>query len=179
MPRGLVHYRQAGGFHFLTFSCYKRHPLLADRSGYSVFEEELEKVRRRHRFCVAGYVVMPEHVHLLVSEPTDVLLSVAVQVLKQQVSRRPKKPGELRFWQRRYDDFNIRSRAKTIEKLKYMHRNPVHRGLVARPEDWSWSSFRHDLTGVLGKVEIESDWTAWRREHPEASVTPTLHEAEG
>jgi putative transposase len=107
------------------------------------------------------------------------LLSVAVQVLKQQVSRRPKKPGELRFWQRRYDDFNIRSRAKTIEKLKYMHRNPVHRGLVARPEDWSWSSFRHDLTGVLGKVEIESDWTAWRREHPEASVTPTLHEAEG
>lgn len=51
-----------------------------------------------------------------------------------------------------------------VEKLKYMHRNPVVRGLVPRPEDWPWSSFRHYAMGEIGPVEIESEWTALRRE---------------
>jgi hypothetical protein len=53
---------------------------------------------------------------------------------------------------------------KPIEKLRYLHRNPVTRGLVSRPEDWEWSSFRHWATGVEGVVEIESQWTARKRE---------------
>ncbi len=174
MPRGLVRYQHSGHFHFLTFSCYRRQPLLATRSRYCVFEEELEKVRQRHGFVVAGYVVMPEHAHLLVSEPRSVPLSVALQVLKQQISRELKKPGDIRFWQRRYYDFNVWNREKTVEKLRYMHRNPVHRGLAERPQDWQWSSFRHYLTGYIGTVEIESNWTSWRRERPDASVKPTL-----
>ena len=174
MPRGLVRYQHSGNFHFLTFSCYRRQPLLANRSGYCIFEEELEKVRQRHGFVVAGYVVMPEHAHLLVNEPRSVPLSVALQVLKQQISKRLKRPGDIRFWQRRYYDFNVWNHEKTIEKLKYMHRNPVRRGLAERPQDWPWSSFRHYLTGYIGTVEIESNWTSWRREHPEASVEPTL-----
>jgi len=68
------------------------------------------------------------------------------------------------FWQRRFYDFNVRSQRKRIEKLKYTHRNPVVRGLVSRPEDWPWSSFRHYATGEIAPVEIESDWTALRRE---------------
>jgi len=55
-------------------------------------------------------------------------------------------------------------RSRGIENLRYIHRNPVTRGLVARPEDWEWSSFRHYLTGAAGAVEIESPWTARRRE---------------
>jgi putative transposase len=55
-----------------------------------------------------------------------------------------------------------------------MHRNPVQRGLVEKPEDWPWSSFRHYLTGESGTVEIESRSAAWTREHPYASVKPTL-----
>jgi len=51
-----------------------------------------------------------------------------------------------------------------VEKLRYMHRNPVKRGLVSRPEDWAWSSFRHYATGIEGTVEIESEWTARKRE---------------
>jgi hypothetical protein len=51
-----------------------------------------------------------------------------------------------------------------VEKLRYIHRNPVVRGLVERPEDWLWSSFRHYFTGADGVVEIESQWTARRRE---------------
>lgn len=69
-----------------------------------------------------------------------------------------------RFWQPRYYDFNVWSAEKRIEKLRYMHRNPVKRGLVAKPEDWKWSSFRHYAMGAVGTVEIESEWTAQLRE---------------
>lgn len=164
MPRGLVRYQQARTFHFLTFSCYRRKPLLDSRAAYECFEQQLEAVRQRYQFVVAGCVIMPEHVHMLVGEPHLATLSVAIQVLKQQTSRRLSKRGEAQFWQRRYYDFNVWSEEKTREKLRYMHRNPVLRGLVAQPQDWLWSSFRHYATGVVGTVEIESEWTARRRE---------------
>ena len=51
-----------------------------------------------------------------------------------------------------------------MEKLRYIHRNPVMRGLVETPEDWAWSSFRHYVSGEAGVVEIESEWAARRRE---------------
>ena len=72
--------------------------------------------------------------------------------------------GSEPFWQARYYDFNVWAERKRIEKLRYMHRNPVNRGLCAKPEEWPWSSFRHYVTGVDGIVEIESQWTACRRE---------------
>lgn len=173
MPRGLVRYQQAQTFHFLTFSCYQRKPLLGSPSAYECFEQQLEAVRRRYQFAVAGYVLMPEYVHLLVSEPSAASLSTAIQALKQKTSRRLDKRGEAQFWQRRYFDFNVWTEKKTREKLRYMHRNPVLRGLVAEPQDWPWSSFRHYATGVIGTVEIESEWTARRRKR-EGNVTADL-----
>jgi putative transposase len=159
----LVRYQQCGCFHFVTFSCYRRQPLLGATAAYGIFERELEAVRVRYGLVVAGYVLMPEHVHLLVGEPTRSSLSVALQVLKQQTSRKLKAHGETQFWQRRYYDFNVWSEEKRVEKLRYMHRNPVARGLVAKPEDWQWSSFCHYAAGKRGVVEIESQWTAFRR----------------
>jgi len=83
-----------------------------------------------------------------------------MHALKLSVSmRRTERP----FWQARYYDFLVHNDEKRIEKLRYMHRNPVARGLVEKPEDWPWSSFRHYATGVEGAVEIESQWTAFRR----------------
>jgi len=125
------------------------------------FERSLEAVRRRYVLRVYGYVVMPEHVHLLVSEPNRVSLDITIQALKTSVSKRATTRP---LWLPRYYDFNVFSAEKRIEKLKYMHRNPVVRGLVGRPHDWRWSSFRHYLTGERGTVEIESEWTAGRRE---------------
>ena len=90
------------------------------------------------------------------------LLSVALQMLKQIVSQQL--PHEKRFWQPRYYDFNVWSEEKMVEKLRYIHRNPVKRGLVESAADWEWSSFRHYLTGVEGVVEVESQWTARKRE---------------
>ena len=164
MAKGLVRYQQCGVFHFLTFSCYRRQPLLGNATAYGIFERALEAARVRYGFVVAGYVLMPEHVHLLVNEPRRSSLSVALQVLKQQTSRKLKVRGAVQFWQRRCYDFNVWSEEKRIEKLRYMHRNPVRRGLVEKPEQWAWSSFRHYATGAVGVVEIESEWTAQRRE---------------
>ena len=126
-------------------------------------ETALERTRLGYKFFVTGYVVMPEHVHLLVSEPERGTLASALQAIKQSVARRLVSPGQ-HFWLPRYYDFNVWSERKMIEKLRYIHRNPVTRGLVERPGDWEWSSYRHYLTGQRGVVEIESHWTARRRE---------------
>jgi putative transposase len=107
---------------------------------------------------------MPEHVHLLISEPERSKLASVLQMLKQNVAREVNLPEGSPFWEKRYYDFNVWSEDKRVEKLRYIHRNPVKRGLVARPEDWRWSSFRHYATGVEGVVEIDSQWTARKRE---------------
>ena len=120
------------------------------------FEENLEQVTERYRFVVCGYVVMPEHIHLLVSESEHGNLAVALQVLKQKTARRLKVNSEKAFWQTRYYDFNVFTHNKRVEKLKYMHRNPVTRGLVKNPEDWPWSTFRHYRYNEPTPVQITS-----------------------
>ena len=96
-------------------------------------------------------------------------LATALQSLKLAVSKGVARMGmaegePAQFWQKRYYDRNVRDHEEFVEKLRYIHRNPVKRGLVERPEDWEWSSFRHYATGEVGVVEIESEWTARRRE---------------
>jgi putative transposase len=127
-------------------------------------EKALERTQRKYGFFVCGYVVMPEHVHLLLSEPERGTLATALQAMKQSVSRGLGSGHGEAFWQARYFDFNVFSARKRIEKLRYIHRNPVTRGLCAEPQDWLWSSFRHYLSGEEGNVEIESRWTASKRE---------------
>jgi putative transposase len=163
MPWGLKRYQQFGQIHFITFSCYRRRPFLNSTRSKHVFELALERTRRQYGLLVYGYVVMPEHVHLLVSEPVRSDLAQALKSLKQGVSRQRIGNRE-HFWQKRYYDFNIHLHRTYVEKLRYIHRNPVKRGLCARPEDWRWSSFVHYATGVEGIVEIESPWTATKRE---------------
>jgi putative transposase len=128
-----------------------------------IFASSLEQMRQRYHFRVFGYVVMPEHVHLLISEPRGALISVAIQALKISVSRKAAKYGASPFWQKRYYDHNVRDHESFVEKLRYIHRNPVKRGLCSKPQDWAWSSFGHYSSAEKGVVEIESDWTALRR----------------
>ena len=145
-------------------------------SARTLFEHALEQTRRAYGLRVTGYVVMPEHIHLLVSESETASLATALQALKQSVSRTLALRHAEAFWQARYYDFNVWSEQKRIEKLRYIHRNPVTRGLVAKPEDWLWSSFRHYATGVEGVIEIESEWTARKRERmglqPKIQIRP-------
>ncbi|SRR5581483_610569 len=176
MPWGLKRFQEARCLHFITFSCHNREPLLGTPEARDVFEITFEQVRLWYEFYVRGYVVMPEHVHLLISEPKYAKLSTALQMLKQNVARRLRLPEGNPFWLERYYDFNVWSEAKRVEKLRYMHRNPVRRGLVEKPEDWKWSSFRHYATGVEGVVEIESEWTARKRER--AGIALSLNESQ-
>jgi len=121
-----------------------------------MFELGLERVGCGFGLCVYGYVVMPEHVHLLLSEPQHGTLADALKSLKQGVSRRLIGEAE-HFWQKRYYDFNIRNHAQFVEKLRYIHRNPVKRGLCERAEDWQWSSFRQYGTGCDGRWRLSAN----------------------
>ncbi len=145
------------------------------RAPRDLFVKALETVRHKYGLLVYGFVVMPEHVHLLVSEPEKGRLAQALQSLKQSVARRLALSTAEPFWQARYYDFNVWSERKFTEKLRYIHRNPVTRGLVDRAEDWVWSSFRHYLTGETCGVEIESRWTARARER--LGIFPTVQTA--
>jgi putative transposase len=157
-----------GYLHYITTSCYQRRPMLALASKRDLFVEILEHVRRRYHFVVVGYVAMPEHIHLLLSEPERGNPSTVMQAVKQGFARRilgrlrfqaatePRREchGEEHIWQRRFYDFVLWSAEKRHEKLHYIHQNPVKRGLVDKPEQWRWSSARHYLLGESGPVLV-------------------------
>jgi putative transposase len=130
LPKGLKRYYGRGDLHFLTFSCYQRRELLAAKRAKNLLVRELARVRGEYAFLLVGYVVMPNHVHLLMSEPGKGSVSTVLQMLKQRVARkmrtrRRKAPhGQMRFpferdekqlrafWQARFHDFNVYSRGK-------------------------------------------------------------------
>jgi REP element-mobilizing transposase RayT len=87
MTEGLHRFYGGNDLHFLTFSCYQRRPLFRNQGYCDLFLKILDRVRRRYRLVVLGYVVMPEHIHLLVSEPQRETLSIAIQALKLRVVR--------------------------------------------------------------------------------------------
>jgi REP-associated tyrosine transposase len=169
MPKGLRRRYGLQHLHFITCSCYRRLPLLSSVRARNAFVNILGQVRDRYQFKLAGYVVMPEHIHLLVSEPPNATPSKVMQVLKQRVSRRlrrrPRKRANLQqlrlpFRQThdflpRFYDFNVWSQRKFVEKLHYMHLNPMQRKLVSHPRDWPWSSFSFYAKKERGFVRID------------------------
>ena len=173
VPRRFKRVYGFGDLHFIAFSCCRRLPLLASAPARDIFVPVLRQVRSEYDFKLVGYVVMPGHVHLLISEPTHGTPSSLLKMLKPRVSRRlRRKPrpsvsptqGSFPFarpaedlpqpWQRRFYDFNVSSRKKRVEKLAYMHGNPVKRGLVEDPKDWRWSN---SLYQGRGAVLLEMD----------------------
>jgi len=97
MPPCLERRQQTGNLHFITFSCHGRSPYLVTPHAASIFEHSLESIRHKYQFHLHGYVVMPEHVHLLLSEPPTHPLSTVLGSLKRSVSKHlPESP----FWLR-------------------------------------------------------------------------------
>jgi putative transposase len=129
MPHDLKRITGHGDLHFVTFTCYQRRRFLASVRNRSVAVEILGQVRARYHFSLVGYVIMPDHVHLLISEPIGASPAKVIQIFKQRVSRELRSQQrdsgaqlgspfsadeslERRFWQRRYYDFNVYSRLK-------------------------------------------------------------------
>jgi putative transposase len=171
MPQGLRRFHNTGQRHFTpgsspelpkACSCYRRQPRRRD-----YFLKVFEEVRQKYDLVVWGYVVMPEHFHILIKRAGERKCRPRDAGVEQRVSRdcRKKKktadqmklwesPPVRAFWQPRSHDFNVFTQRKHVEKLRYMHRNPVKRGMVRSPELWRWSSFRYYRLGEEGPVKI-------------------------
>jgi putative transposase len=147
------------GVRFVTFSCFKRLPLLGSDSLRDVFANALAESRREHGFELFAWVAMPEHAHILMrpapGEPLDrALLSLKLSVSRTILSRWRKlrapvlprltlRDGSLRFWQSGGGfDRNVRNDVEFRKEVRYIHRNPVERELVTQPQGWKWSSVR-------------------------------------
>ncbi len=176
----------AGDVRFLTFSCFQRLQLLANPAVRSVVVDAMLLARRRHGFLLYAWVVMPEHIHLLI-EPRDGDVDVPLRTLKQSVSKRcldrwkrlragvleniQLDNGSYRFWQPGGGfDRNVRDGAAFMRHVQYIHRNPVERGLVPSPLEWEWSSARwwagqHEGTPECdpppGNPKIWEQWTGY------------------
>lgn len=174
---------------FLTFSCYHRLPLLTDPWIADFFLHTLGEARAERRCELFAYVVMPEHVHLLLrphrdDTAADLLASVKTSVSQKVVNRwkREKNPllakitlGSTRhFWQPGGGfDRNVRNLTEFSKEVLYCHQNPVERGLVRSANEYTWSSVhrwlaRHRGTPCADGPEIDPppgkdhDWVKWR-----------------
>jgi putative transposase len=174
----LRRYYGAGYLHFITTSCYRRLPLVQRPQHRDLLLKVLESVRRRYHFavslCGGGLRDHAEHLHRLMSVPERGDPSKAMQAIKQGFARRllrrqrvasdPRQGGlwdtafdSGHIWQARFYDFVVFTAKKRVEKLRYMHRNPVKRGLVLEPQQWDWSSYRHYADGERGIVRVNEE----------------------
>ncbi len=167
MPRRRI-YDQEKNAQFVTFSCYHRRRMLdCEPLRDTLLDLLAQKLCEYHGIC-SGYVVMPDHVHLIVWFDKPGELSRFMKSWKQTSSMKLKKmlrgvapqfaskiPPADPFWQPKYYPFNLFSRKKAEEKLDYMHKNPVTAGLVQRAVDWRWSSAQYFLLGKSSVVPLE------------------------
>ena len=139
-----------------------------------IFLDELSRARERHGFHILGYVIMPNHVHLVLHPPAGTEMGCVIGLIKTRSSRRILRAWKesdakilsrlsvntqgktgFAFWQRRCYDHNCRGLESVRDKINYCHLNPVRAGLVAEPGDWPWSSYRwyHDMDEVVLDID--------------------------
>ncbi len=160
------HYHEPGDCHELTFSCYRRMPLLTNDVWRKMLSVSVDRAVARHRFQTIALVYMPEHVHLLVCPPASAtkqdvdrllyaikrpfsyriktLLAEAGSPLLQKLTVQ-ERPGKsvFRFWQEGPGyDRNISTPQALLAAIEYIHNNPLRRGLCRDPLEWKWSSCR-------------------------------------
>ena len=174
----LTRFNTPGDAHFLTFSCFERRPFLRSERALMWLSNSLSTACRKHDYRVWAYVFMPEHVHLLVKpEQPEYQISRFLYTIKKSVTNTamnyleaadkppaawqsfwdidPNGARTFRFWQRGGGyDRNICSIEELREKLEYIHRNPVTRGLCESPEQWRWSSAAYYGGEETGTVPV-------------------------
>ena len=171
-------YDIAGDSHFLTFSTFKRLPLLTKNRSCEWVVDAIELSRERNPFDLWAWVIMPEHIHLALYPREGTKIASILKTLKQSVSKRaikwlkgnaaeylptiedvqPNGKRTYRFWQRGGGyDRNLRSVRDIHEKLAYIHQNPVNRGLVPQSVDFHWSSANAWESGVDLPLSIDRD----------------------
>ena len=171
-------YDAPGDSHFLTFSTFKRLPLLTKERSCQWVVDAISLSRERNPFDLWAWVIMPEHVHLALYPFPETKIAAILKTLKQSVSKRainwlkenapnylptiedvqPNGNRALRFWQRGGGyDRNLRSVRDIHEKIFYIHQNPVARGLASRPTDYRWSSAKAWESGGDNPLPLDRD----------------------
>jgi putative transposase len=162
------HYHECGHIHELTFSCYQRQPLLTNDAWQAMLAASIDRAMEGHRYQLAAFVFMPEHVHLVVYPlPEAGTIDSLLKAIKRPFAYRIKqlliesgsrllerltvrqRPGvtTFRYWQEGPGyDRNVTSPSAAVAAIDYLHNNPLRRGLADRAVDWKWSSARYHLT---------------------------------
>ena len=174
----LRHHDNPGEIRFVTFSTFERRKLLSTDLLCEHICQAISETRRKSGFSLWAYVLMPEHVHLVILPASGTKLGQIIGTLKWEsamaIHRDPvarsglikigqheisRTNGKFAFWQRRCFDRNCRDADEVTQKIRYCHRNPVQRGLVRKPEDYKWSSYgwyegRRDVPLLIDPVEL-------------------------
>ncbi len=150
--RKIINY--PGAVHFVTYSTYQRRKFLAPERTRAIVMETLQESLERHSAACHGFVIMPDHVHALLSVAEDALIESFILAWKKTISFRIKRfyaqelthywdccPNECPIWQARFHDRNVAGE-EISRKIQYMHENPVVAGLVTALPDWKLSSAR-------------------------------------
>jgi putative transposase len=171
----LKHFDHDGRARFVTFSTHQRLPILSNDLFRQTVVESIDKVRKASGFRLLAYVIMPEHVHLVLIPRIDLSLGQIIGEIKRISARKihaaikarksallarltVTRNGRQRFalWERRCYDHNCRTDESIWEKVMYCHSNPVKRGLANDPTDWLWSSYRWYAGVVDSVLEIDN-----------------------
>ena len=156
----LRHIDDIGTARFITFSCFHYYRLLTDEATITAFLSELEDARIKFDLSLPGYVVMPNHVHIVIYPKQEIELGPVIGMIKGQSGKRiistwrKSRPRALdrlaavrngrrryAFWQRWCYDHNCRTAEAVRQKIHYCHTNPVKAGLADDPAGWRWSSY--------------------------------------
>jgi len=156
----LKHFDHDGRARFITFCTHRKLPLLTNNVFRKAVIDVIDKVRTETGFKLLGYVIMPDHVHLVIVPEIETEAGQIIGEIKMRsamaihdlITARGKEPddkfmvrrnGKIKFvfWQRRCYDHNCRSDHAVRRAIEYCHNNPVRKGLVSGPERWVWSSY--------------------------------------
>jgi len=144
----LRHYDNLGTARFVTFNCYRELPSLNSNMAKELLIKYIEMARDKHSIKIMGYVIMPNHVHLVMLPEKDMKLGLVIREIKSRMAKEYfarmenlSRGAQRVFWQKRCYDHNCRTPETTKEKIIYCHNNPVRRGLVKSPGNWKWSSY--------------------------------------
>ena len=177
---GLPRYHIEGHIYYITTVTYGRLPIFTRPSFIIPLIDSLNFYRYKQQFKLVGYVIMPDHIHLMIwpygeSTPTEIMRDfkkfTAVRIIRQaevegnadwlaafQQAGEETERSQNKVWQDSYWDKNIYSDHILRQKLNYIHRNPVRAGLVEQPEQYAYSSYRNYVNGDDSLIEIDRDW---------------------
>ena len=181
--------REPDTFHYITSVTFNRAPVFRGEKACEIFVEQLGEVREKFPYKLIGYVVMPDHFHLIVNLKDDDVSKYLLRLrglsarkiiawlkdgnyvssLEKLKLRFPqKRQHRYAVWQKKPMVIELYSHKFLRQKLNYIHLNPVRAGLCKHPAEWKWSSSRAYLPHKSGEVPIEIDWQAfWKEEELE------------